>query len=151
MHIKNKIEIDMRRKIFTLLLTALCSTLIYASTVRNEVKDDIQDKIELSREGGTTRITSMSMLTMQAVAVEPVVEAYNFRNIITISVQNYRGSALVEIIGSKGSKQSFFEVYDMGFEAISLNSIPAGEYTLRVTLGTEVFTGTFNKGQNGQH
>jgi hypothetical protein len=56
----------------------------------------------------------------------------------------------VEIIGSKGAKQSFFEVYDMGFEAIPLYGIPAGEYTLRVTLGTEVFTLTFNKGQNEQ-
>ncbi|MCE5204922.1 MAG: DUF3324 domain-containing protein [Porphyromonadaceae bacterium] len=141
-----------RRKIFTCLLTAFCSTLIYASTVRNEVKDDIQDKIELSRDGGTTRIASMSsMFTMQAVTVEPVVEAYNYRNVVTISVQNFRGSALVEIIGSKGSKQSFFEIYDMGFEAIPLNGIPAGEYTLRVTLGTEVFTGTFKKGQNEQH
>ena len=140
----------MKKTIFTLLLTALCSTLIYASTVRNEVKDDIQDKIELSREGGTTRIASTSsMLTMQAVTVEPVVEAYNYRNVVTISVQNYRGSALVEIIGSKGAKQSFFEVYDMGFEAIPLNGIPAGEYTLRITLGNEVFTGTFNKGKNG--
>jgi len=140
----------MKKTIFTLLLTALCSTLIYASTVRNEVKDDIQDKIELSRDGGTTRIASTSsMFTMQAVAVEPVVEAYNYRNVVTISVQNYRGSALVEIIGSKGAKQSFFEVYDMGFEAIPLNGIPAGEYTLRITLGTEVFTGTFNKGKNG--
>jgi len=39
----------------------------------------------------------------------------------------------------------------MGFEAIPLNGIPAGEYTLRITLGNgnEVFTGTFNKGKNG--
>jgi hypothetical protein len=81
--------------------------------------------------------------------VEPVVEAYNHGNVVTISVQNYRGSALVEIIGSRGAKQSFFEVYDMGFEAIPLNGIPAGEYTLRITLGTEVFIGTVNKGKNG--
>lgn len=140
----------MKRTIFSLLLIAVSSVFVFSSTVRNEVKDDIEDRIALGREGGTTRIASASsMFSMQAVAVEPVVEAYNYRNVVTISVQNYRGSALVEIIGSKGAKQSFFEVYDMGFEAIPLNGIPAGEYTLRITLGTEVFTGTFNKGKNG--
>jgi hypothetical protein len=55
-------------------------------------------------------------------------------------VQNYRGSALVEITGSKGAKQTFFEVYDMGFDVVSLSGLPAGEYTIRITLGTEVFS-----------
>ncbi|MDD2938865.1 MAG: hypothetical protein PHS25_11320 [Proteiniphilum sp.] len=141
----------MKRTIFSLLLISLCSTFIYASTVRNEVKDDLEDKIELSRDGGTTRVASTSrMFSMQAVTVEPVVEAYNYRNVVTIMVQNYRGSALVEIIGRRGAKQSFFEVYDMGFEAIPLNGLPAGEYTIRITLGSEVFTGTFNKGRYGR-
>ncbi|HBG58259.1 MAG TPA: hypothetical protein DDX07_09635, partial [Porphyromonadaceae bacterium] len=62
-----------------------------------------------------------------------------------------RGSAWVEIVGNKGAKQSFFEVYDMGFDAISLGGLPAGEYTIRITLGTEVFTGTFNKGKYGKN
>ena len=142
----------MKKTIFSFLLIAACATSVFPSSIKNEVKDDLEDYIELSREGGTTRIASADrMFSMQAVAVEPVVEAYNFRNVITISVQNYRGSALVEIIGSKGSKQSFFEVYDMGFEAIPLNGIPAGEYTIRITLGTDVYTGKLNKGQNGQH
>lgn len=133
------------------MLIAACTTFVFPSTLKNEVKDEIQDRIELGREGGTTRIASASsMFSMQAVAVEPIVEAYNYRNVVTISVQNYRGSALVEIIGSKGAKQSFFEVYDMGFEAIPLSGIPADEYTIRITLGTDVFTGTLNKGKNGQ-
>ena len=141
----------MKRTIFSLLLIALCSTFVYSSTVRNEVKDDLQDKIELSRDGGTTRVASANrMFSMQAVTVEPVVDAYNYRNVVTIMVQNYRGSALVEIIGRRGAKQSFFEVYDMGFEAIPLNGFPAGEYTIRITLGSQVFTGTFNKGKYGR-
>ena len=92
----------------------------------------------------------MSMLTMQAVAVEPVVEAYNFRNVVTIMVQNYRGSALVEIIGKRGAKQSFFEVYDMGFGVANLSGLRAGTYTIRVTLGSEVFTGTFKIASYGR-
>ena len=141
----------MKKTIFSLLLAVACTASVFPSNTKNEVKDDLQDKIELSRDGGTTRIASRySMFSMQAVAVEPVVEAYNYRNVVTISVQNYRGSALVEIIGSKGAKQSFFEVYDMGFEAIPLNGIPAGEYTIRIKLGTDVYTGKLNKGKNGQ-
>ncbi len=141
----------MKRTIFSLLLIAVSTAFVFASNVNNEVKDDIEDRIELGREGGTTRVASSSrMLSMQAVTVEPVVEAYNYRNVVTIMVQNYRGSALVEIIGRRGAKQSFFEVYDMGFEAIPLNGLPAGEYTIRITLGSEVFTGTFNKGRYGR-
>jgi len=90
------------------------------------------------------------MFSIQTVTVEPEVEAYNYRNVVTISVQNYRGGAWVEITGSKGAKQSYFEVYDMGFEAISLNGLPAGEYTIRITLDSDVFTGTFKKGQHGR-
>ena len=141
----------MKRTIFSLLLITVCSTLVFPSNINNEVKDDIEDRIALGREGGTTRIASASrMFSMQAVPVEPEVEAYNYRNVVTISVQNYRGGAWVEITGSRGAKQSYFEVYDMGFEAIGLNGLPAGEYTIRITLGSEVFTGTFKKGQHGR-
>lgn len=141
----------MKRTIFSFLLITVCSTLVFPSTIKNVVKDDLSDRIALGREGGTTRIASADrMYSMQAVSVEPEVEAYNYRNVVTISVQNYRGSALVEIIGNKGAKQTFFEVYDMGFEAVNLNGLPAGEYTIRITLGSDVFTGTFNKGQHGR-
>jgi hypothetical protein len=141
----------MKRTIFSFLLITVCSTLVFPSAIKNEVKDEVEDRIALGREGGTTRIASADrMYSMQAVSVEPEVEAYNYRNVVTISVQNYRGSALVEIIGNKGAKQTFFEVYDMGFEAVNLNGLPAGEYTIRITLGSDVFTGTFNKGQHGR-
>jgi len=99
----------MKRTIFSLLLIAMSSAFVFSSTGRNEVKDDIQDRIELGREGGTTRIASASrMFSIQSVAAEPVVEAFNYRNVITISVQNYRGTALVEIIGKKRSKTELF-------------------------------------------
>ena len=139
----------MKKTFFALLLLVVSTTLLIP--VSALAQDPIQDRIELGREGGTTRIASADrMYSMQAVSVEPEVEAYNYRNVVTISVQNYRGSALVEIIGNKGAKQTFFEVYDMGFEAVNLNGLPAGEYTIRITLGSDVFTGTFNKGQHGR-
>ena len=112
----------------------------------------LEDKIELSREGGTTRGMGVQSRTfsVQTVQAEPVVEAFISENAVSVSVQNYRGSALVEVIGSRGAKQAFIQVYDMGFDVISLAGMRAGEYTIRVTLGTEVFVGTFNKGMNGR-
>jgi len=139
----------MKKTIFSLLLIAASTALLFPFTAL--AQDPVEDRIELGREGGTTRIASTgSLYSLQTVAVVPEVEAYNYHNVITISVQNYRGSALVEITGSKGAKQEFFEVYDMGFDVISLSGLPAGEYTIRITLGTEVFSGTFNKGKNGR-
>ena len=141
----------MKRTFFSFFLIAISCTMVFSSTINNDVKDDLEDRIALSREGGTTRIASASrMFSIQSAPVEPIVEANNFRNVVTISVQNYRGGAWVEITGRRGAKQSYFEVYDMGFEAIGLNGLPAGEYTIRITLGTEVFTGTFKKGQHGR-
>lgn len=114
-------------------------------------QSQLEDKIELSREGGTTRIASAGrMNTMLANQVVPEVEAYSSQNAVTISVQNYRGNALVEIIGGRGGKQAFFQVYDMGFEVVDLSGLRAGEYTIRVTMGSEVFTGKFKKGMYGR-
>ncbi len=114
-------------------------------------QDYLEDRIELGREGGTTRIASANrMFSMQSSKVEPVVEAYNLKDVISISVQNYRGNALVEVLGGRGGKQSFFQVYDMGFEVINLSGLRAGEYTIRITLGSEVYTGKFKKGLYGR-
>lgn len=112
-------------------------------------QSQVEDRIELGREGGTTRAQSRTF-SMQTLQAEPVVEAFISENAVSVSVQNYRGSALVEVIGSRGAKQAFIQVYDMGFDVISLAGMRAGEYTIRVTLGTEVFTGTFKKGMNGR-
>jgi len=112
-------------------------------------QSQVEDRIELGREGGTTRAQSRTF-SMQTLQAEPVVEAFISENTVSVSVQNYRGSALVEVIGSRGAKQAFIQVYDMGFDVISLAGMRAGEYTIRVTLGTEVFTGTFKKGMNGR-
>ena len=91
------------------------------------------------------------MLLMQTIEVEPQVEAYNLNNSIQISVQNYRGPVWVEIYGERGSKHANFEVYDMGFDVIRLSGIPAGEYNIRITVGSNVFSGTIYKGGNGRN
>ena len=38
----------------------------------------------------------------------------------------------------------------MGFEVIKLSGLGAGEYNVRVKVGSEVFTGKLNKGEYGK-
>lgn len=136
----------MKKAVFTLFVMMAGVFLFSVSA-----QDYLEDRIELGREGGTTRIASANrMFSMQSSKVEPVVEAYNLKDVISISVQNYRGNALVEVIGGRGGKQSFFQVYDMGFEVINLSGLRAGEYTIRISLGSEVYTGKFKKGLYGR-
>lgn len=137
-----------------LFLMIVCSLLAipanYNNEANNKAQDDWEDKVELSRQGGTTRIASQRTFSMQSVTVEPVVEAYSSKNVLQISVQNYRGPVWVEIYGSKGAKHTNFEVYDMGFEVISLSGLGTDEYNVRISVGSEVFTGKFNKGKYGR-
>ncbi|OJV86106.1 MAG: hypothetical protein BGO34_19625 [Bacteroidia bacterium 44-10] len=119
----------------------MCSAISFSLSAQNQT----QDKIELSRIGGTTR-GAMATNNLG----EPIVEAYNSESIISISVQNYRGGAWVEIVGPREVRQSYIEVYDMGFGVANLSGLRAGTYTIRITLGSEVFTGTFKIASYGR-
>lgn len=146
----------MKKTGLILLLIFITSTLSYSSELisTNKIQDDLEDKIALSKEG-TTRAAGtrsvMSMFGVQSIAAQPEVEAYSSNNVVTISILNYRGGAWVEIYGAKGAKQTYIEVYDMGFDVISMSGLGAGEYNIRITLESDVFTGTFNKGKNGHY
>ena len=133
------------------LLFVVCSALVIPANLNNnnKVQDDWEDKIELGRQGGTTRIASQRTFSMQSVAIEPIVDAYSSKNVLQISVQNYRGPVWVEIYGVKGAKCSTFEIYGMGFEVVSLSGLGAGEYNVRITIGSDIFTGKFKKGKYG--
>lgn len=123
--------------------------LLSASFFSLSAQSQLADKINLSREGGTTRGVQTTEQTM-GVSQDPVVDAVNLQDAVTVSVQNYSGSAWVEIIGSRGSKQTYIEVYDMGFGVVSLSGLRAGEYTIRITLGTIIYQGTFKKALYGR-
>ena len=142
----------MKKAGLVLLLTVVCSALVIPANLynSNKTQDDLQDKIELAKEGGTTRIASNRMMSMQTVQVEPIVEAYNLNNFVQISVQNYTGQVWVEIYGGRGAIQSTFEVYEMGFDEIKLSGLRAGQYDIRITVGSDVYTGVINKGGNGR-
>ena len=142
----------MKKAGLVLLLTVVCSALAIPANLHNSnrMHDDLEDRIELSREGGTTRIASNRTLNMQSLKVEPVVEAYNTPSSVQISVQNYTGPVLVEIYGGRGVIQSTFEVYEVGFDEIILSGLRAGQYDISITVGSDVYTGVINKGGNGR-
>ncbi|WP_352423789.1 hypothetical protein [Proteiniphilum sp.] len=132
------------RKSMVFLFMTVCSAFLFSVSA-----DQLSDKIELGRLGGTTRGAMAANNLGEQLAV-PVVEAYNLQNVISISVQNYRGGAWVEIVGPREVRQSYIEVYDMGFGVANLSGLRAGTYTIRVTLGSEVFTGTFKIASYGR-
>lgn len=133
----------MKKTMCVLLLTTLCSAFIFSVSAQSE----LQDRIELGRLGGTTRLAAANANSMSRTfaiqSAEPVVEAYNNQNVVSISVQNYRGGALVEIIGPRESRQSYIDVYDMGFDVVNLSGLRSGNYTIRITMGSAVYEGKF--------
>lgn len=142
----------MKKTGFVLFLMTVCIALVFPSTIKNanEVQDNWEDIVELSREGGTTRIARQSFSIQSfAVEVEPIVEAYMGKNAVTVSVQNYNGPVFVEIYGSKGATSSFLDVFNNGVGVVSLSGLGADEYRVRITLGDITYTGTIYKGKYG--
>lgn len=146
----------MKKTLMALFVFAVAGALLFPTTA--VAQDPVEDKIALSREGGTTRIAgngndrimSMNTFSIQSVQATPEVEAFSSNDIVQITVQNYRGPAWVEIYGMEGAKHSSFEVYDMGFNVVNLSGLGDDQYKIRITLGSEVFSGTINKGRNGK-
>jgi hypothetical protein len=137
----------MKKLMFVLLLMIVGSALLFQVSAQ----DPVEDRIELGREGGTTRVASVnSIMSISPISIDPVmVEAFSSRNVVTVSVENYRGGAWIEITGEGGARHSYFEVFDMGFEVIHLSGLRAGKYTIRITLDSGVYSGTLNKGKYG--
>lgn len=135
----------MKKTMWVFLLT-MCSALAFQLSAQSA----ISDKIDLGRLGGTTRMASATVNNASGVQSAPVVEAFNAQNVISLSIQNYRGGAWVEVIGPREVRQSYIEVYDMGFGVVNLAGLRAGEYTLRITVGSEVYTGTFRIASYGR-
>ncbi|WP_148038956.1 hypothetical protein [Proteiniphilum sp. X52] len=136
----------MKKTMGVFFLITMCSAFLFSVSAQSQ----LSDRINLSREGGTTRSASAMSSTLGVQPAEPVVEAFNSQSVISISVQNYRGGAWVEIIGPREVRQSYIEVYDMGFGVVNLSGLRAGQYTIRITLGSEVYTGTFKKASYGR-
>lgn len=138
----------MKKFVFASFLLFLCQGLF----IQVQAQDYLEDKIELSRQGGTTRAagnSSMMMMSESPVSSAPVtVDAYVMGDVVSVAVQNFRGGAWIEVTGEGGSRQSFFQVFDMGFEVLNLSGLTEGNYTIRVIQDdATVFSGKFKKGQ----
>ena len=138
---------DMKKLMFASFLFLLCQGL----TIQVQAQDPVEDKIELSRQGGTTRATPTTSNRMMggtsAYSAPATVDAYVMDDVVSVAVQNFRGGAWVEVVGEGGSRQSFFQVFDMGFEVLNLSGLANGNYTIRVIQDdATVFSGKFRKG-----
>jgi hypothetical protein len=138
----------MKKLMFASFLFLICQGMFFQAVAQ----DPVQDKIELSRQGGTTRATSTSSLMMMtdpnASSAPTTVDAYVMGDVVSVAVQNFRGGAWLEVVGEGGSRQSFFQVFDMGFEVLNLSGLADGKYTIRVIQDdATIFSGKFTKGK----
>ncbi len=122
---------------FFYMMALVCSTLFFSSftvTENNKVNDQ-QDKIVLSKIGGTTR----------GVTGVEVAATTDGKTTVAISVVDFTGTAVVQIIGGRTSAQYYFDVNEMGYEVINIGTLRAATYTIRIILDNEVYEGTFTK------
>ncbi|MEA5043853.1 MAG: hypothetical protein VB075_04655 [Petrimonas sp.] len=126
----------MKTKLFYTMVL-ICSTLFFSSftvTETNKVNDQ-QDHIALSRIGGTTRgVTGVELAA-----------STDGKTTVAISVVDFTGTAVVQIIGGRTSAQYYFDVNEMGYEVINIGTLRAATYTIRIILDNEVYEGTFTK------
>lgn len=118
-------------------MALICSTLFFSSFVVTETNkvNDQSDKIGLSRIGGTTR----------GVTGVEVAATTDGKTTVAISVVDFTGTAVVQIIGGRTSAQYYFDVNEMGYEVINIGTLRAATYTIRIILDNEVYEGTFTK------
>jgi hypothetical protein len=122
---------------FFYMMALICSTLFFSSNTlaeTNKVNDDL-DHIALSRIGGTTR----------GVTGVEVTATTDGKTAVAISVTDFTGTAVVQIIGGRTSAQYYFDVNEMGYEVINIGTLRAATYTIRIILDNEVYEGTFTK------
>lgn len=130
----------MKRKSF-LVFISLCSVVMMSSFVTlssNEVNSE-QDKIILSKQGGTTR--SLDLI---------VDGSTDHKTNVTVSLMNYTGTAIVQIIGGRTNAQYYFDVNEIGYDVISIGTLRAATYTIRIILDDVIYEGTFVKDSTGR-
>lgn len=130
----------MKKNLF-LLVSFLFVSLVFSSFEVDDAKkiNSEADRISVKRIGGTTR---------SADAV--LVEAFADRNTLTVSIENYTGNAVVQVTGGRSSRQYTFEVYEAGAEIFDISSLRSGTYTVRITLNSGVYEGSFEKALYGR-
>ena len=107
----------------------------FAQTSDRVAKEKMSNEIRLSRQNKSTRSSS-----------DVVVEAFtDGKSDLEVMITGFNGTAVVQIITGRGSSQGYMDVYEMGYEVFNIGTLRAGTYTLCITVGDEVFEGTFEK------
>ncbi|MDO5665418.1 MAG: hypothetical protein Q4G63_09200 [Bacteroidia bacterium] len=128
----------MKKNIFVVLTIMLLAVSLFSSfevLSTNTINNRQRDKIVLQKIGGTTRSTSDIIIDTST----------DTRTNVTVSVMDFSGTAIVQIIGGRTSAQYYFDINEMGYEIINISTLRAGTYTIRVILNNEVYEGTFVK------
>lgn len=98
-------------------------------------KEKMSDEIRLVQQKKSTRSSS-----------DVVVEAFtDGKSDLEVMITGFNGTAVVQIISGRASSQGYMDVYEMGYEVFNIGTLRAGTYTLCITVGDEVFEGTFEK------
>ena len=123
-------------------MALICGAFFFSSLAVAETNkvNDQQDKILLSKIGGTTR----------GVTGVEVAATTDGKTTVAISVADFSGTAVVQIIGGRTSAQYYFNVNEMGYEVINIGTFRAATYTIRVMVGNEVYEGSFTKEATGR-
>lgn len=122
----------MKKKLLFVFMS-LCSVMMLSSFI--SFQNSYQDRIRISRTGGTTRATS-----------DYEVEAFtDGKTSLNVSVTNYTGTAIVQIVGGRTSAQYYLDVEEMGYKVIAIGTLRPATYTIRVILDNVVYEGTFEK------
>ncbi|MDO5524377.1 MAG: DUF3244 domain-containing protein [Bacteroidia bacterium] len=126
----------MKRKIALVFISLCCVALLSSFVILNlnEVNNQ-RDRIALSRSNGVT--------TRSATDIE-IEASTDHKTNVSVSVMNFTGTAVVQIVGGRTSAQYYFDVNEMGYEVISIGTMRAGTYNLRITVGTETYEGSFD-------
>lgn len=107
----------------------------FAQTSDRVAKEKMSNEIRLVQQKKSTRSSS-----------DVVVEAFtDGKSDLEVTITGFNGTAVVQIITGRGSSQGYMDVYEMGYEVFNIGTFRAGTYTLCITVGDEVFEGTFEK------
>ncbi len=125
----------MKTKLLTVAALLCCILCAQSFTsVSNMEINKAKEKIKLEKHDSSTRS-----------ATNTLVEAYADDYIVSVSVENYTGDIYVQVYGAGGAAQTVFSCYNNGTDMLDISSLPAGTYTLSITLNNTTYTGTFVK------
>lgn len=121
--------------LFFMSLFFLLPTVSFAQTSDRVAKEKRKDEIKLAQLKKSTRSAS-----------EIEVEAFtDGKTELEVMVTGFNGVAVVQLISGRTSSRGFIDVYEMGAEVFSIGTFRPGTYLLRITVGDEIFEGTFDK------